>query len=119
MCGYMRDNTKTYSRGQKKIHLVCVTCLVLCVTCHLSLLLTATQIDTSPAHSPHMHSRLVCKKPKKKKNPGIKTIQIAKTLTCLEVCQYSRYALQTKVSSPPRSGVFKVDRQTSHRHCDL
>ena len=38
-----------------------VTCHMSCVTCPLSLKPTATSTDPSPANSPIMHSRLVCK----------------------------------------------------------
>ena len=49
-------------------HVSCVACHMSSVTCHLSLTLkpTATAIDSPPANSPSMQSRLVCKYPKNK-----------------------------------------------------
>ena len=41
-----------------------VSCLVTPVTCHMSLTQTATATDPSPANSPTMHSRIICKDPK-------------------------------------------------------
>ena len=38
-----------------------ITCLMLCVTCHKSLMQTATATDPTPANSPTMHNRFLCK----------------------------------------------------------
>ena len=37
-----------------------VRCHMSRITCHLPLMPTATATDPAPAHSPTMHSRLVC-----------------------------------------------------------
>ena len=53
-------------------HVTCQVSHVLChvsrVTCHLSLTPTATATEHSPANSPPMHSRLVCKDPQIRRN---------------------------------------------------
>ena len=49
-------------------HVSRVMCRVSCLTCHLPLMLTVTATNPPPANSSIMHSRLVCKDPKTKKN---------------------------------------------------
>ena len=56
-------------------HISCVKCCVSYVmyhlspvTCHLSLTTKTKAIDPPPANSPTMHSRLVCKEKKERKN---------------------------------------------------
>ena len=74
-------------------------CCVSPVTCQLSLMPTATVTDPPSNSSPVMHIVLVCEDPKTGKNSEAqKIIKMAKTQN---VCQYLRYALRPKVSSPP------------------
>ena len=49
-------------------HVSCVTCCVSPVTCHMSLMPTATFTDPPPANFPNIHIRLVSKDPKKSKS---------------------------------------------------
>ena len=67
MCVDSSTNTKADRNRQKGAT----------VTCLLSLKLTATATDPPTANSPIMHSRLVCKDPKTRKN--FKTLNIIET----------------------------------------
>ena len=42
-----------------RCHVLCVTCCMSPVTCHMSLTQTATATDPPPANSPSMHSRML------------------------------------------------------------
>ena len=46
----------------------CVTCNILCVTCHLSLTPPATATYPPPANSPTMHSMLIRKETQTQEN---------------------------------------------------
>ena len=58
-CADKRTDRKEEEKYKKKLHMSCVTCHMLRVTCHLSVTPTATATDAPPANFPTMHCRLV------------------------------------------------------------
>ena len=72
-----------------KCHMLLVACCLSSVTCHLSLTPTAKATDLTTPNSYNMHSRLVCKDPKTRKNQKRKKLlKRQKLKKHLEVCQY-------------------------------
>ena len=82
-------------------HMSCATCHVSNVACHLSLTPTATATDPHPANSPSMHSRLVCKDPKKSQD---KNHSVFHKTNCLR----QKSSLHQEAWVPPTNEPFSV-----------